>query len=88
MEGFKSWQLPIVEMILSGEYTEMNPLRVRDALDHTLSMGEEIGRSSVQVFLKSLVEEGSLNHDTQPARGGYHGVYWLNSSQKLRGAEE
>ena len=85
---FKDWQFPIVELILSGQYTEANPFRVRDALDYTLSKGKEIGRSSVQVFLKTLASEGSLNHDERPARGGYHGVYWLNPFQSLKGGEK
>lgn len=90
MELFKDWQLPIVKLLLSGKITENNPLRVLYALDYTLEAGSKIGRSSVQVFLKTLAEEGLVNSREQPARGGYHGVYWATDAlaQSLEEAEQ
>ena len=73
---FKDWQIPIVELLLSGEITENNPLRVQYALQRT----SNIGRSSVQVFLKGLADAGLISRREQPARGGYHGVYWATPS--------
>ncbi len=83
MELFKDWQLPIVELLLSDKITENNPLRVLYALDYTLSAGSKIGRSSVQVFLKTMAEEGLVNSREQPARGGYHGVYWKSDRLEM-----
>ena len=76
--GLKAWQIPIVRLLLSDKITEKNPLRVKDALSYTLDRKHKIGRSSVQVFLKGLAEEGLANRRLQAARGGYHGVYWKN----------
>ena len=81
---FKMWQLPIIELLNSDKITEANPLRVLYALDYTLAAGSKIGRSSVQVFLKGLAEEGRISSREQPARGGYHGVYWLGENQSLK----
>ena len=77
---FKDWQLPIIELLTSDKITEANPLRVLYALDYTLEAGSKIGRSSVQVFLKGLADAGLANRREQPARGGYHGVYWKNDA--------
>ena len=79
---FKDWQIPIVELLLSGEITESNPLRVQYALQRT----SNIGRSSVQVFLKAMAEAGLISTRKQAARGGYHGVYWLGENQSLSGS--
>ena len=87
MENFKDWQLPIIELLNSDKITENNPLRVLYALDYTLEAGSEIGRSSVQVFLKGLADAGRISRREQPARGGYHGVYWLGENQSLMGSE-
>ena len=79
---FKDWQIPIVKLLLTDKYTENNPLRSREAWYHTMEAGSEIGRSSVQVFMKSLAEAGLVNSRKQAARGGYHGVYWASQSLK------
>ncbi len=81
---FKDWQIPIVKLLHSDKITEANPLRVLYALDHTLSAGSNIGRSSVQVFLRGLAEAGRISSREQAARGGYHGVYWLGENQSLK----
>ena len=78
---FKDWQTPIIELLTSDKVTEANPLRVLYALDYTLAAGSKIGRSSVQVFLKELADAGLIDHREQPARGGYHGVYWATEEQ-------
>ena len=83
MEVFKDWQLPIVELLLSDKITENNPLRVKDTPRHPSDSGKKIGRSSVQVFLKTMAEEGLLNTRKQPARGGYHGVYWKSDRLEM-----
>lgn len=85
---FKDWQLPIVKLLLSDKVTENNPLRSREAWYFTMQAGSNIGRSSVQVFMKTLAEAGLLNTREQAARGGYHGVYWATDAlaQSLRGS--
>jgi len=83
---FKDWQTPIIELLTSDKVTEANPLRVLYALDYTLAAGSKIGRSSVQVFLKGLADAGLISTRKQPARGGYHGVYWLGENQSLKGS--
>lgn len=88
MEDFKDWQLPIIELLNSDKITESNPLRVLYALDYTLAAGSNIGRSSVQVFLKGLADAGLISSREQPARGGYHGVYWLGENQSLSEVNE
>ena len=87
---FKDWQTPIIELLTSDKITEANPLRVLYALDHTLTAGSNIGRSSVQVVLKGLADAGLISRREQPARGGYHGVYWVTEEQtrSLKEAEE
>ena len=80
--AYKEWQTPIVELLLSEKISEDNPLRAREAWYHTLSTGSQISRASVILFLQALQRDGFLNKRSQPARGGYHDVYWATQSLK------
>jgi hypothetical protein len=76
MKEFREWHRPIVEWLLSGNCTEKNPIRARDAYLHTTGKGHDIKRSSVIFFLQYLNREGFINRRAEKGRGGYHGVFW------------
>ena len=76
----QDWKIPFVKLIESGQFTEKNPLRSRDAwINITKILAEDekkISRASVIFFLQDLEEMGWLASRKQSGRGGYHDVYW------------
>ncbi len=80
---FLEWHIPILRMIDGDTFTELNPLRTRDAwinLNKLLPAGTTRSRASVIGFLKTLEKRGWLDSRQGTGKGGHRALYWKKFS--------